>query len=183
MKSIGFKEWALVCQALGRGEQSIILRKGGIAEGRDGFSFQYQEFFLFPTFFHEQIEKVRTNLSALPSSAQNETIQIQLYAKVESALRIDSLAIITALAPLHILAPEVVRERFEYLNGRLSVALVRIFELAQPWILRNEKRFGGCRSWLELPAAPERQMNPVLSEEAYLGRRRQFDAIVKSTQD
>jgi hypothetical protein len=37
MKSVGFKEWALVCEALGRGEQTIILRKGGIAEGRGGF--------------------------------------------------------------------------------------------------------------------------------------------------
>jgi hypothetical protein len=45
MESIGFKEWAIVCQALGRGWQSIILRKGGIAEGRDGFSFQHGEFF------------------------------------------------------------------------------------------------------------------------------------------
>ena len=31
MQSVGFKEWALVCQALGTGRQSIILRKGGIA--------------------------------------------------------------------------------------------------------------------------------------------------------
>jgi hypothetical protein len=60
MKSIGFKEWSLVCGALGSGEQSIILRKGGIAEGRSGFSFQHREFFLFPTFFHEQIGKVRS---------------------------------------------------------------------------------------------------------------------------
>ena len=35
----GFKEWTLICDALGRGEQSIILRKGGIAEGRAGFRF------------------------------------------------------------------------------------------------------------------------------------------------
>jgi hypothetical protein len=28
-----------------------------------------------------------------------------------------------------------------------------------------EKRFGGCRSWVELPAAPEVSMEPVLSEE------------------
>jgi hypothetical protein len=39
MESIAFKEWAIVCEALGRGGQSIILRKGGIAEGREGFSF------------------------------------------------------------------------------------------------------------------------------------------------
>jgi hypothetical protein len=34
MESVGFKEWAIVGEALGRGRQSIILRKGGIAEGR-----------------------------------------------------------------------------------------------------------------------------------------------------
>jgi hypothetical protein len=48
--SIGFKEWTLICEALGNGSQSIILRKGGIAEGRAGFRFQHDEFFLFPPF-------------------------------------------------------------------------------------------------------------------------------------
>ena len=66
MQSIGFKEWALVCEALGTGRQKIILRKGGIAEGRDGFSFQHREFFLFPTFFHEQLERVRFPGATLP---------------------------------------------------------------------------------------------------------------------
>jgi hypothetical protein len=41
------------------GRRSVILRKGGIAEGRVGFSFRHREFFLFPTFFHEQTVKVR----------------------------------------------------------------------------------------------------------------------------
>ena len=59
MESVAFKEWAIVCEALGRGRQSIILRKGRIAEGRGGFSFRHREFFLFPTFCHEQPEKVR----------------------------------------------------------------------------------------------------------------------------
>jgi len=57
--SIGFKEWALVCEALGGGTQSIILRKGGIAEGRDGFRFKHDEFLLFPTLFHEQLSKTK----------------------------------------------------------------------------------------------------------------------------
>ncbi len=50
MESVGFKEWALVCAALGDGTQSVLVRKGGIAEGRGGFQFRQQEFFLFPTF-------------------------------------------------------------------------------------------------------------------------------------
>jgi len=59
MESIGFKEWSLMYDALGSGTQSAILRQGGIVEGREVFSFRHREFFLFPTFFYEQIAKVR----------------------------------------------------------------------------------------------------------------------------
>ena len=34
---MAFKEWAVVVDALLRGEQVIILRKGGLREGRGGF--------------------------------------------------------------------------------------------------------------------------------------------------
>src|SRR5438445_6371902 len=134
MESAGFKEWSLVCDALGRGRQSVILRKGGIAEGRGGFSFRHREFFLFPTFFHEQIAKVRIAAADIP--APGSTIAIRWYAKVERALRIDSLAIAEALAPLHILSAEVVRERFGCKGDELNVAFVRVFEISAVWILQ-----------------------------------------------
>jgi hypothetical protein len=54
-----FKEWALICESLGDGRQSLIIRKGGIAEGREGFSFRASEFFLFPTWFHEQLASTK----------------------------------------------------------------------------------------------------------------------------
>ena len=66
MPSIGFKEWAVVCEALGAGGQSVIIRKGGIVEGREGFQFRHREFFLFPTFFHEQLTRTRLVNAALP---------------------------------------------------------------------------------------------------------------------
>ena len=66
--NIAFKEWALVSDALGRGGQSMILRKGGIAEGRAGFRFQHPEFLLLPTLFHEQAAKLRVPAeTALPA--------------------------------------------------------------------------------------------------------------------
>ena len=176
MKSIGFKEWAPVCQALGRGKQSIILRKGGIAEGRNGFSFQHDEFFLFPTFFNEQVTKVRTAERSLPGP--NGMVTVRFYAKVERVLRIDSLETAELLAPLHVISADTVRERFDYGRSGLNVAFVRIFELAQPWVFSQERRFGGCRSWIELPDAPETEIRPVLSEKAQASRRAQFDLIV-----
>jgi len=141
MESIGFKEWSLVCNALGHGTQSVILRKGGIAEGREGFSFRRREFFLFPTFFHEQIAKVRIAATDIP--VPGKTIAIRSYAKVERAARINSLAIAEALAPLHILVPEAVRERFGCKGGGLNVAFVGAFEISPAWALQNEKRFSG----------------------------------------
>ena len=68
-----FKEWAVICEALGSGRQSIILRKGGIHEGRGGFEFSHQEFALFPTRFHEQAAHVREGeLPAGWKAAENE---------------------------------------------------------------------------------------------------------------
>jgi hypothetical protein len=53
-----FKEWAVVVDALLRGEQILILRKGGLREGRGGFQIEHSEFLLFPTLFHQQRESV-----------------------------------------------------------------------------------------------------------------------------
>jgi len=175
MESVGFKEWSLVCDAFGRGEQSIILRKGGIGEGREGFSFRHREFFLFPTFFHEQVAKVRIASANLPWAG--DTIAIRWYAKVERALRIGSLGITEALPPLHSLTPEVVRERFGYRDEGLNIAFVRVFELSPVWILQNEKRFAGCRSWVDLPSPPEMKMRPVVDDEAHQRLRAQFDRL------
>ena len=179
MESIGFKEWSLVCDALGGGRQSVILRKGGMAEERGGFSFRHREFFLFPTFFHEQIARVRIAGADIP--APSSTIAIRWYARVERGLRINSLAIVEALAPLHILSAEVVRERFGYKDHGLNVAFVRVFEIFPVWVLQNAKRFSGCRSWVELLLLPEMTMRAVLNDSAQTKLRAQFDQIVSSS--
>jgi hypothetical protein len=179
MESIGFKEWSLVCDALGRGRQSVILRKGGIAEGRGGFSFRHREFFLFPTFFHEQIAKVRIAGADIP--APSSTIAIRWYARVERGLRINSLAIAETLAPLHILSAEVVRERFGYKGEGLNIAFVRVFEISPVWVLQNRKRFSGCRSLIDLPQPPEMEMCAVLDPAAQTTLRARFDQIVSSS--
>jgi len=54
---IAFKEWDVVCNAIGAGRQTVILRKGGIHEGREGFAWEHEEFVLFPTRFHAQQQK------------------------------------------------------------------------------------------------------------------------------
>jgi hypothetical protein len=167
MQSVGFKEWALVCEALGRGEQTILLRKGGIAEGRDGFGFRHSEFFLFPTFFHEQLVKVRTVDAQIPAAREGE-IAIRYFAKLEARIEITSWATAAALEPFHILKESVVRERFEYKGAGLHVALVRVFRLDPIWLVADKPAYGGCRSWVTLPECPAgARFEPVLSDQQF----------------
>src|SRR5205823_12776366 len=145
MESAGFKEWSLVCDALGRGRQSVILRKGGIAEGRGGFSFRHREFFLFPTFFHEQIAKVRIAAADIP--VPGSTVAIRWYARVERAVRINSLAIAEALAPLHILSPELTDsadnlEQFFRLRILMFGAAIELQIVEMPIVAGFGQQFG-----------------------------------------
>ena len=178
MESVGFKEWALVCEALGRGEQTVLLRKGGLAEGREGFGFRHSEFFLFPTFFHEQIEKVRSAGAEIPKAREGE-VEIRYFAKLEAQKEITSWPIAAALEPFHILHESVVRERFDYKQAGLHVALVRVFRLKPAWILLDAPAYGGCRSWVKLSEAPsETQFEPVLGDQEHDGIAERFRALL-----
>ncbi len=165
MQSIGFKEWALVCQALGEGKQTVIIRKGGIAEGLDGFAFRHPEFFLFPTFFHEQLDRVR-RLAGGPAPTPPDGIEIRYFARVKEARIITDWEEVRALEPLHIWEEGVVRERFEYDDAPgVHVAFVDVFRLDPVWRFPDSKSYGGCRSWVRLPDPPrELQLRPVKAE-------------------
>jgi hypothetical protein len=180
MQSVGFKEWALVCEALGAGKQSVLLRKGGIAEGRGGFGFRHSEFFLFPTFFHEQVVKVRGAGAEIPAQREGE-IEVRYFAKVESQLEITSWNEAAALEQLHILAESVVRERFEYKGAGLHIALVWVFRLEPAWVFPDKPAYGGCRSWVDLPECPDEiRFKPVLTDEQQDEIVRRFHAITSS---
>jgi hypothetical protein len=177
MQRVGFKEWALVCDALGRGEQTILLRKGGIAEGQAGFGFRHTEFFLFPTFFHEQLVKVRTRGAQISAAPAGE-IEIRYLAKLEAQKKITSWKTAAALEPFHILAESVVRERFEYKDAGLNVALVRVFRLERVWTFPDKPAYGGCRSWVNLPDCPTgTRFEPVISDAQHQERSREVERL------
>lgn len=178
MQSAGLKEWALVCEAMGRGEQSVILRKGGIAEGRSGFAFRHSDFFLFPTFFHEQAGKVRASDVEIPSAREGE-IEIRYFVKLVAQKEITSWPTAAALEPFHILDESVVRERFDYKHAGLHVAFVRAFRLKPSWLFPDMPAYGGCRSWVNLPECPAKtQFEPVLTDPEHARALKRFTAVV-----
>ena len=78
-----FKEWAIICEALGRGLQSVILRKGGVAEGKTGFAFRHNEFLLFPTWFHEQLERTTLPQDTPIPDEPGEQLELRYTAHIE----------------------------------------------------------------------------------------------------
>lgn len=179
--SIAFKEWALVCEALRRGDQSLILRKGGIAEGRDGFRFKHEAFFLFPTLFHEQL--VRTKLpedTVIPAPPPGQ-VRIDTFVRIEWTRLITDLAALEALNTFHILQPAVVKERFHYdeMPG-INAALARVYRLEKPWEFPMRPSYGGCRSWVTIPEPPsDLVFAPALGDLEHAERRRRLLEILE----
>jgi hypothetical protein len=151
-----FKEWTLICDALGRGEQSLIIRKGGIAEGRDGFRFKHADFLLFPTLFHEQAAKLRVPPgTALPAARADGQHVICLAAHVEWTADVTDWTRVRALAPFHLWTEAEIEKRFRQDDQPgVSVAFVRIQRLGEPLMFPDLPKYGGCRSWVEVPEVP-----------------------------
>ncbi len=173
-RGVGFKEWALVCGSLLQGETSLIFRKGGIAEGRQGFRFKHASFFLFPTHFHEQLEMLRLTGSASVAGSPPAEVTIEGFAQVEFTAWLEELSGLEPLQRFHLLKDEVLQERFSYGEPKgLHVAFLRAYRLPEPWSFPYERSFGGCRSWLQLPTFPGAfaSAEPVLGEGEQATRR------------
>ncbi len=170
LPACGFKEWSLVCEALGTGAQSIILRKGGIHEGRGGFFWKHDRFFLFPTHFHEQaVHFPWTGGSAGAEAKSDESPHsLTLFAEVIFKHQLTAWDEVERLRPFHHWTTETIRERFDYTeNAGISLAFLRVWKAEPAWTFPHETRYGGCRSWLDLPEVPrEVTLSPVLDDAA-----------------
>jgi hypothetical protein len=179
--SVGFKEWTLICDALGSGAQSLIIRKGGIAEGRAGFRFQQEDFLLFPTLFHEQVAKLKlppeTPLPALREDGQHV---VSVRIRVEWTRDLGDFATVQRLAPFHLWQESELAKRFAYEQAGVSVAFVRAERLSEPFVFPDSPKFGGCRSWIPLPELPaEITSVPVLTEAAHREREAAILAVLE----
>lgn len=155
---MAFKEWQLVADAIASGEQSLLLRKGGISEGKAGFQWLHRRFFLFPSLFHEQAEQVLPHPDGSlrswqpPADLAADDVAFGVYIETLATGRITDWEEVRRLAPYHIWREEIVRERFDWGDEPgLAWATIRAWRLRDPWILKDRASFGGCRSWFGLP--------------------------------
>jgi hypothetical protein len=180
ISNIAFKEWAVVVDALGQGEQILILRKGGIREQRGQFEVEHREFWLFPTQYHEAersiIPSIRPRLREIAAAALKDAVDIEYYAVADSVIQIRNPQLLKRLQGQHIWSEQILQERFQF--GRepgLHALLTRVYRgpAAERFVIRET--YGGCKSWVELERAVSTEsLTPVLPDVEYSKRREEI---------
>jgi hypothetical protein len=182
--NIAFKEWAVVVDALGRGEQALILRKGGIREERGEFHVDHHEFWLFPTQYHEVersiIPSKRPALRDIAASAPQDAVDIEYYVVADPVIRITDLELVRRLQGRHVWSERILQERFEF--GReagLHALLTRVYRRPSAERFAVRESYGGCKSWVELERALSTEsLTPVLSDDEYRVQREEIVEIL-----
>ena len=182
------KEWAIVCRALADGRQTLLIRKGGIREIKDGFEVTHPRFWLFPTYVHQKEadlvpamrEEFLTVQAAPPAPG---TVPIQLYAEVADVFHVTDLDRLRPLMNEHILSWDCVASRFHYRNKPgVHVLPLRVFRRPEPLVVPNESWYDGCVSWVEMaqPISPAGCV-PALSDAAFAARAEGIRATLGSS--
>lgn len=176
--SPAFKEWSTIVDALGTGRQSLILRKGGIAEESGRFAVTAGRFWLFPTHFHAQRDKIKPE-AALDSPPENSTT-LRFFAVLHAHTFLTDWNRVQALDPFHLWTEATIRERFEWAQpAGLHALVVRVHRLRQPIVFVPGPETAGCKSWIDLPYRFEDYASdPVLDDLAFT---RQAAALRAST--
>jgi hypothetical protein len=170
---IAFKEWAEVCEALVDGRQTILIRKGGIAESRGAGCFEpkYSEFWLYPTWVHQAEQGVRPGVLPQPMARRAPG---DLAVSIRGLVRIDTIAEVTseralgALAEFHVLTAETVSKRFHYRQPGVWVLGARVWRHDRGFRVNPTPEHAGCKTWVELDQAyPTVDLTPAFADDAW----------------
>lgn len=179
-----FKEWQIIVEALGAGEQIIILRKGGIAEGREGFQIEAKCFWLFPTHFHAQLEKTKPAtarwFSSMPDS-NSSSFALSHYAEVVRHDFLNDWPRLARLDSFHLWTEATVRDRFNWSQPPgLHVLVTRVHRLKTPVTVEITPDMAGCKSWISLPHDfADHPALPVLDEQTFAHKLSTLEAVMK----
>lgn len=179
------KEWAVTVRALEWGEQTLLLRKGGIAERGQAFEPRHGAFLLFPTFEHQDEASLQARYHPLLEETlryrhRENRIPIGAWARVVRAYRATALEPLLALADEYVWSPREVRDRVAWEPERpLHLLALRVRRLPEVRELALKRQYGGCRSWVDLHEAVDTAgSEPVLDNDSFAERLARIDAAI-----
>ncbi len=149
------KEWATVVKALEKGNQTVLLRKGGILETDSGFIVESKKFLLFPTYEHQDNASLKSQyygyLADVRENKPKDGVnRITSYAEVVEERDISSMEKIENLSPFHIWSNSYVVERMNWIPEKpMKVMFLKVFKIP-PSEVSVLPEYHGCKSWIEL---------------------------------
>jgi hypothetical protein len=150
------KEWAVLVDALARGDIVAMVRKGGIREQRAGFSVRHDRFLFYPTYFHEKeaelAPRFRERLGVSHADRPDEgVIRLRYLADVAAVWKVAELEPLRRIAWAHGLDWSAVESRYRYRDRPgVQVVAVRVHRLPHTMEIPEARRYGGGVSWVEL---------------------------------
>lgn len=171
------KEWAIVCRALADGRQTLLIRKGGIEEIKAGFQVTHRDFWLFPTYVHQNATDLVPAVHAEFEEVQAarppaDTIPFQLYATVEDVVKVIDHERPRSLEGYHILSWDYIASRFHYRNKPgVHVMTVRVYRRPSVITLQNTPAYDGCVSWVDLDKALDTEGCTLVLSDGEFGAR------------
>jgi hypothetical protein len=180
-----FKEWAVVCEAMKAGRQTVLIRKGGIREEDGIFRMDDAEFFLMPTYDHQAPHLLKTDaveeLERVERAGYNPRfVTISAYATVEVVAEVGDELLLRALDREHVWNEQYIKMRLDYNPyDPLYVILLRVYCLPEATTLPMLPEYGGCKSWVTLDRAISTiGATPAVTDEDFGMRRRAVLEIV-----
>lgn len=158
--TLALKEWGAVACALLDGRQTLLLRKGGIAEKAFSLNGVTTPFVLFPTVAHSHRERVRCEHHDVLACGEAQvdphanTFVVRVGLTVVGAVPVRRPARLHLVEDLHIWTDASVQaERVDFRpKHALQALVVRAVALPRPVVLERIQAYGGCKSWVDLPA-------------------------------
>ncbi len=149
--SMALKEWAIICDAIEKGEQSALLRKGGIREEGGVFRIQERDFLLFPTFEHQNSGLLRSPWRERVSLSQPvpDRVIISLYAEVTKVLQVVDEDSLNKHFDRFIWNDNYLKIRFDFNPyDPLYLIILRAYRLAKRMDIPMLQEYSGCKSWV-----------------------------------
>jgi hypothetical protein len=168
---MALKEWAVAVKSLGRGEQALILRKGGIHRDDRDFRMVHPEFLLFPTYLHQKSELIKPEHRETLRETVDEddtpgVVELAYFCQVVDRFELRDESALDTISSHHIWTDDYAHKRLHWRPKQpLTVALLRVFEMEQPQALPVLDEYSGCKSWVELGQdVPLDTMSPVMDD-------------------
>ena len=189
------KEWNTTTEALGTGKVIAIWRKGGIddkptiKEPYESFNVEQENFVIFPTFIHQNVDKIKRDywhlLEQSKGPNKDNQIKIKYWAHVEETLSVKSLDKLISISSELVNTDEHLISSWNlYPNHQGKILILRVYTLSDPILIPNSEDFAGCKSWIELKIdVPKSGSTAVLPFKEYNKKLRLIKALLAEKED